>query len=255
MDKKDQKETPAFLDPKNQLRALFAECWGTFLLVLVGAGAIMVGKITGEVSKGMEVVAPGIMVMSIIYFMGSVSGAHINPAVTVAFALRRHFPWKRVPLYIAVQIIGAMLAAALLKSLFGGVGDVGATVPHHIDNIQLFILETLLTTGLVNTILGTASGPGNVGKNGAIAIGGYIALSGLWAGPLTGASMNAARTLGPDIVREDFSTTWIYVSATFIGGIIAVGFEWLLKGKPSEHADEEAQGGEMKDTKQQMAKA
>jgi len=251
MGKKDEQEKVPFLEPQNELRALFAECWGTFLLVLAGAGAIIASKLTGEVSKGMEVVAPGIMVMTVIYFMGAVSGAHINPAVTVAFALRRHFPWVRVPLYIAAQIVGSVLAAAFLKGLFGNTGDVGATVPHHhLQNWQLFLLETVLTTGLVNTILGTASGPGNVGNNGAIAIGGYIALSGLWAGALTGASMNAARTLGPDIVRGDFSTTWIYVIATFVGGIIAVCFEWLLKGKPSKHADKEAQGQEIKDVGQ-----
>jgi len=251
MANENKNEQPDFLQSGNKWRALFAECWGTFLLVLAGAGAIVVSKITGEVSKGMEVVAPGIMVMTVIYFMGAVSGAHINPAVTVAFALRRHFPWARVPFYIAAQIIGAVLAAAFLKSLFGEAGDVGATVPHHLDSKwKLFVLETLLTTGLINTILGTASGPGNVGNNGAIAIGGYIALAGLWAGALTGASMNAARTLGPDLVRGDFNTTWIYVIATFVGGIIAVGFEWILKGKPSRHADEEAQGNtKMKDAK------
>jgi aquaporin Z len=243
MDKKKGNEQIDFLKSENKWRALFAECWGTFLLVLAGAGAAVVAHITGEVSKGMEMVTPGIMVMTVIYFMGAVSGAHINPAVTVAFALRRHFPWPRVPLYIAAQVIGAVLAAAFLKGVFGDVADAGATEPHHhLENWQLFILETVLTTGLINTILGTASGPGNLGNNGAIAIGGYIALAGLWAGALTGASMNAARTLGPDIIRGDFSTTWIYVIATFLGGIIAVGFEWLLKGKPSQHADEEAQG-------------
>lgn len=246
----NKKELPDFLKLENRWRALFAECWGTFLLTLVGAGAAVVADVSGEVSKGMEVVAPGLMVMAIIYFMGSVSGAHINPSVTVAFALRRHFPWSRVPFYIIAQVIGAILAAAFLKGMFGNTGDIGATTPHHhIDGWRLFALETLLTTGLVNTILGTAAGPGNVGNNGAIAIGGYIALSGLWAGALTGASMNAARTLGPDIVRSDFSTTWIYVIATFLGGVIAVGFEWILKGKPSKHADEEAQGAKMKDAK------
>src|SRR4051794_15463549 len=215
MDNKDKNETTDFLEPSNKWPALFAESWGTFLLVLVGAGAIMVSKTTGEVSKGMEVTAPGIMVMSIIYFMGAVSGAHINPAVTIAFAFRRHFPWKKVPWYILAQLIGAVLAAAFLSSMFGNIGDAGATVPHAgIGNVKLFILETVLTTGLVNTILGTASGPGNVGKNGAIAIGGYIAVAGLWAGPLTGASMNPARTIGPDLIRGDLKTTWIYIIAT-----------------------------------------
>ncbi len=243
-------ERADFLKEENKWRALFAEVWGTFLLVLAGAGAVMAAHISGEVSKGMEAVAPALMVMAAIYFMGAVSGAHLNPAVTIAFAVRRHFPWVRVPFYIAAQITGAVLAASFLKMVLGNVGNIGATVPHHhISDSQLFLLETVLTTGLVNTILGTASGPGNVGNNGALAIGGYIALAGFWAGPLTAASMNAARTLGPDIVRGDFSTTWIYVFATLLGGIIAVGFEWMLKGKPSKHADEEAQGAKMKDAK------
>ncbi|MGN6617658.1 MAG: MIP/aquaporin family protein [Ilyomonas sp.] len=243
MKKEDKKDVVDFLKTENKWRALFAELWGTFLLVLAGAGAIVVGKITGEVSKAMEVVAPGIMVMTVIYFMGAVSGAHINPAVTIAFALRRHFPWAKVPMYIIAQLIGAILAAAFLKTLFGDIGKLGATVPFPgFDNLKLFFVEVVLTTGLVNTILGTAAGPGNVGNNGAIAIGGYIALSGLWAGSLTGASMNAARTLGPDIIRGDFSTSWIYVLATFTGAIFAVAFEWILKGEPSKHADKEAQG-------------
>ena len=247
---KNKNQTVEFLDPANKWRALFAECWGTFLLVLVGAGAHVVSELTGEVSKAMEFVAPGLMVMAIIYFMGTVSGAHINPGVTIAFALRRHFPWIKVPMYILAQIIGGCLAALLLKTLFGNTGDNGATTPYaSLETWQVFIIETVLTTGLVNTILGTAAGPGNVGNNGALAIGGYIALAGLWAGPLTGASMNAARSLTPDIVRGDFSNTWIYVAATLTGPIIAVGFEWILKGKPSEHADKEAQGAEIKDGK------
>jgi aquaporin Z len=191
----------------------------------------------------MEVVAPGLMVMAIIYFMGTVSGAHINPAVTIAFACRRHFPWKRVPLYLLAQLTGGLLAALFLKALFGDIGQLGATVPYPgFENWKALTIETILTTGLVNTILGTASGPGNVGNNGALAIGGYVALSGLWAGPLTGASMNAVRTLAPDLVRGDLKSTWIYIIATFSGAIIAVGFEWILKGNPSRHADKEAQG-------------
>ncbi len=248
MNNKDKKATPDFLEPSNTWRALFAEAWGTFLLVLVGAGAVVVSKMTGQVSKAMEVVAPGMIVMSIIYFMGAVSGAHINPAVTIAFALRRHFPWKKVPFYISAQIIGGVLAASFLKAMFGHIGDVGATVPYSdFETWKVLIIETVLTTGLINTILGTASQPGNVGKNGAIAVGGYISLAGLWAGPLTGASMNAARTIGPDLVRGNLKTTWIYVFATLLGAVIAVCFEWIMKGKPSEHADEEAQGTKTKD--------
>jgi aquaporin Z len=249
MDNKDN-ESCDFLEASNKWRALFAECWGTFLLILVGAGAVVVSEMTGEITIGMKVVAPGLMVMVIIYFMGAVSGAHINPAVTIAFACRRHFPWKRVPLYILAQITGGLLAAAFLKAMFGEIGKVGATVPYpDLGNWKVFIIETVLTTGLVNTILGTAAGPGNVGNNGALAIGGYIALAGLWASPLTGASMNAVRTIAPDLVRGNLETTWIYALATLLGAIVAVGFEWVLKGKPSHHADKEAQGGIAKDGK------
>ncbi len=160
MNNKDQKEALDFLETSNKWRALFAEVWGTFLLVLVGAGAVVVSKMTGEVTKAMEVVAPGIMVMAIIYFMGAVSGAHINPAVTVAFALRRHFPWGRVPFYILAQLIGGLLAAAFQKAMFGNTGDVGATIPYTgLENWKELIIEIVLTTGLVNTILGTAAGP------------------------------------------------------------------------------------------------
>ncbi|MGZ4980728.1 MAG: MIP/aquaporin family protein [Methylobacter sp.] len=249
MNRKDRGELSYFIDLSYKWRALL-EAWGTFLLVLVSAGAVVVSEMTGQVSKEMEVIAPGLMVMVIIYFMGAVSGAHINPAVTVAFACRRHFPWRRVPLYLLAQLTGGLLAAVFLKALFGDIGQVGATVPYPgFENWKALIIETVLTTGLINTILGTASGPGNVGNNGALAIGGYIALAGLWASPLTGASMNAVRTLAPDLVRGDLTTTWIYVIASFIGALIAVGFEWILKGKPSHHADKEAQGMTAKDKK------
>lgn len=239
----ERKETQQFLDPSRAWRRFFAEMWGTFLLVLVACGASVVSKLSSEVSLAMQVAAPGIMVMAAIYFMGTVSGAHLNPAVTIAFALRSHFPWKKVPLYIVAQLGGAVLAALFLKSIFGNIGDIGATTPKlELTSVQALLIEIVLTTGLINTILGTASGARNIGHNAAIAIGGYIVLAGFWAAPLTGASMNPARSLGPDIVRGNLGTSWIYVCAAVIGAFIAVGFEWILKGKPSKHATIEAQG-------------
>ena len=236
-------EAEQFLDPSREWRRFFAEMWGTFLLVLVACGASVVSKLTSDVSLAMQVAAPGIMVMTAIYFMGTVSGAHLNPAVTIAFALRSHFPWRKVPIYIFAQFIGALLAAFFLKMMFGETGDVGATTPKlNITSSQALVIEIILTTGLVNTILGTASGARNIGHNAAIAIGGYIVLAGFWAAPLTGASMNPARSLAPDIVRGNFETSWIYLCATITGALIAVGFEWILKGKPSKHATMEAQG-------------
>jgi aquaporin Z len=224
-----------FLDPAYEWRRLFAEAWGTFLLVLVAAGGgVVAARSGGTVTPGMIVVAPGLMVMAIIYFMGTVSGAHLNPVVSLAFAVRGNFPWGRVPGYVLAQMIGAVAAALYLQAMFGTVGALGATVPGHgVTNTTAFAMEVVLSAGLVNTILGTASGARNIGANGAIAVGGYIALAGLWAAPISGASMNPARSLAPDLLRGDLSTAWIYVAGPLLGALIGVVFEWILKGKPT----------------------
>jgi aquaporin Z len=184
------------------------------------------------------------MVMAIIYFMGAVGGAHLNPAVTLAFAARRNFPWDRVPGYVAAQTGGGIAAACFLRAMFGTAGSLGATAPGPgFSNLQALIMEVLLTTGLVSTILGTASGARNIGSNGALAVGGYIALAGLWAAPVSGASMNPVRSLAPDLIRGDMSTTWIYVLGPLLGAMIAVGFESILKGKATVAGTLAAQGG------------
>jgi aquaporin Z len=236
--------SPDFLDDKLEWRRLFAETWGTFLLVVVAAGAdVVAAKSHGAVSLGMAVVAPGIMVMAIIYFMGAVSGAHLNPAVTLAFALRRNFPWRRVPRYIIAQITGSIGAALFLRTLFGTTGFLGATQPGDgVGNFTALAMEILLTAGLVNTILGTASGARNIGSNGALAVGGYIALAGLWAAPISGSSMNPVRSFAPDLVRGNLSTTWIYIAGPIIGALIGVGFEFILKGKATDAGAIAAQG-------------
>lgn len=235
---------PDFLDNSLEWRRLFCEIWGTFLLVLVAAGGAVVGTLSnGRVSLGMMVVAPGLMVMAIIYFMGPVSGAHLNPAVTLAFAVRRNFPWKRVPGYIIGQLIGGICAAGLLRAMFGTLGALGATLPGHgVSSGKALAMEVVLTAGLVNTILGTASGARNIGTNGAIAVGGYIALAGLWSAPVSGASMNPVRSLAPDLVRGDLSTTWIYIVGPVAGAMIGVVFEWILKGKPTAAGEIAAEG-------------
>src|SRR5487761_1521759 len=149
---------PNFLDSSIEWRRIFAETWGTFLLVVVAAGAdVVAAKSGGAVTLGMAVVAPGLMVMVIIYFMGTVSGAHLNPAVTLAFAVRRNFPWGRVPGYILGQLAGGMGAALFLHGLFGNAGGLGVTEPGIGESVwQALAMEVLLTAGLVNTILGTA---------------------------------------------------------------------------------------------------
>jgi aquaporin Z len=233
-----------FLDPAHEWRRLFAEAWGTFLLVVVAAGGgVVAASSGGAVTLGMIVVAPGLMVMAIIYFMGTVSGAHLNPAVTLAFAVRGNFPWRRVPGYILAQMIGALAAVLFLRAMFGSVGALGATVPGHgVSATAALAMEVVLTAGLVNTILGTASGARNIGANGAIAVGGYIALAGLWAAPISGASMNPARSLAPDLLRGDLGTAWIYVVGPLLGALIGVGFEWILKGRPTTAGSLAAQG-------------
>lgn len=220
--------TPDFLDTAQEWRRLFAESWGTFLLVVVAAGAGAVGAQSGgAITLSMKVVAPGMMVMAIIYFMGAVGGAHLNPAVTLAFAVRRNFPWHRVPGYVGAQFVGGIAAAFFLRAMFGTIGLLGATTPGQgVSDIKALITEILLTTGLVSTILGTASGARNIGSNGALAIGGYIALAGLWAVPISGASMNPVRSFAPDLIRGNLITTWIYI----VGPTMGHSSLWALSG-------------------------
>jgi len=236
--------SPDFLDPSLEWRRIFSEAWGTFLLVVVAAGGgMMVAMSGGVVTQAMAVTAPGLMVMAIIYFMGEVSGAHLNPAVTFAFALRRNFPWARVPNYMIAQIAGGVAAVLFLKFMFGPVAHLGATIlGNGVGNVKALAMEILLTAGLVNTILGTASGARNIGSNGALAVGGYVILAGLWASPISGASMNPIRSLAPDIVRGDLSTSWIYVLGPILGAMIGVFFEWILKGKATTAGSIAAQG-------------
>ncbi len=238
--------TRNFANPAFEWRRLFAEVWGTFLLVLVAAGAAIVAATDPQhVSMGEAVIAPGVAVMVIIYFMGSVSGAHLNPAVTLAFAVRGNFPWGRAPGYMFAQLLGGIAAAAFLKFLFGLVGNLGATVPAiGISQTKALIVEIVLTAGLVNVILGTASGARNVGANAAIAVGGYIAIAGIWAGTISGASMNPVRSLAVDIVRASFGASWIYVAGPVAGALIGVVFEWILKGRHTRAGSEAAQGSD-----------
>lgn len=240
----EQRLSHDFLDRALEWRRVLAECWGTFLLVVVAAGANVVAAYSpGRITPAMAVVAPGLMVMAAIYFMGHVSGAHLNPAVTMAFALRRNFPWNRVPGYIVAQTIGGVAAAIFLRLMFGTIGALGATVPGaSVGSGKALAMEVLLTAGLVNTILGTASGARNIGTNGAIAVGGYIALAGLWAAPISGASMNPVRSFAPDLVRGDVSTTWIYIVGPVLGALIGVGLEAILVGKPTAAGSIAAQG-------------
>ncbi len=221
-----------FDDPGQEWRRLFSELYGTFLLVIVAAGGGMMSQaFPNTISRQAAVVAPGLMVMGVILFMGRVSGAHLNPAVSIAFALRRDFPWWRVPGYIAVQLAGATLACLFLRAVIDVSAKYGSNYPAHgYSSGAAFWMEALLTLGLVSVILGTASGAQNVGVFGAIAVGGYIALAGLWGSPISGTSMNPARTFGPDLVGRDFSQYWVYVAGPLVGAVVAVGAAFILRG-------------------------
>jgi aquaporin Z len=223
-----------FWNDRYEGRRLFSEVLGTFFLVLVAVGGGMVNARFGgdAVPSAARVVAPALMVTAVILFMGTVSGAHLNPAVSLAFALRADFPWKRVPAYIVAQFIGASLATLLLWSLIGKQGTAGLTLPGAgISTTSAMLWELVLTTGLVSVILGTASGAQQIGPLAAIGVGSYIALAGLWGAPVSGASMNPARSLGPALVLGDWTSWWAYLAGPVAGGVIAVGIAYVLRGR------------------------
>lgn len=221
-----------FRDPKQEWRRLFSELLGTFFLVLVAAGGGMMSQaFPNTISRQAAVVAPGLMVMAIILFMGKVSGAHLNPAVSIAFALRGDFPWRRVPGYIVIQLIGASLAALFCQQVIDVSATFGSNYPASGYSAWAAVaMEAVLTLGLVSTILGTASGAQNIGIIGAFGVGGYIALAGLWGSPISGTSMNPARTFGPDLVGANFGDFWVYVVGPLVGAVLAVGAAFLLRG-------------------------
>jgi aquaporin Z len=222
-----------FWDDSYEWRRLFSELLGTFLLVTVGVGGALVNaRFGGNAVPGpARAVAPALMVMAIIFFMGAVSGAHLNPAVTVAFALRRNFPWRRVPAYIVVQLAGAIIATVMLRGLIGAQGSAGLTLPGPgISTTTALLWEMLLTAGLVSVVLGTASGAQQLGPIAAFGVGSYIALAGLFGGPVSGASMNPARSLGPALVLGNWTSWWAYLIGPMAGAVIAVGIAFILRG-------------------------
>jgi len=235
-----------FWDDRYEGRRLFSEVLGTFFLVLVAVGGGMVNARFGgdAVPAAAREVAPALMVMAVILFMGTVSGAHLNPAVSVAFALRGNFPWRRVPAYIAAQFVGSVLAVLLLWALIGKHGSAGLTLPG--PGVSAWVAlawEVVLTAGLVSVILGTASGAQQIGPFAAIGVAGYIALAGLWGAPVSGASMNPARSLGPALVLGDWTAWWAYLAGPLGGAVIAVGCAWVLRGHGGgAHGTEAAQG-------------
>lgn len=224
------------------------EFLGTFLLVTVAAGAGVINHYAGggPIGRSAAVVAPGALVMALIYAWGPLSGLHINPAVTLAFAGRKVFRPAWVLPYWAAQFAGAILAALFLQVMFGHVAA-GGTYPISKPggDWRAFVMEIVLTTTLISVILHTATGHRSIGHNAAIAVGATIALLGLFASPISGASMNPARTLAPDLVGADFAGWWAYVAGDVIGAVIAVLLINLVRGLPGKLERTAAEGGEL----------
>ncbi len=201
------------------MKALCAEAVGTFALVFAGAGAIVVDARTHALGHVGVALVFGLVIMAMIYAVGHVSGAHFNPAVSFAFALTRHFPWQRVAGYWMAQGAGALAAAALLRASLGGDGHLGATLPSGSQG-QAFLWEGILTFFLMFVIMSVATDTRAVGEAAAIAIGGTVGLDALFGGPITGALMNPARSLGPAVVSGDLHALWLYLLAPLAGATV-----------------------------------
>jgi MIP family channel proteins len=211
-------------------RALVAEGIGTFALVFAGTGAVVIdARTSGGVTHVGVGLAFGLIIMVMIYAVGHISGAHFNPAVTLAFAVGRHFPARMVVRYWLAQLGGAVLASLLLRGMFGDTAHLGATLPAGSAG-QSLVLETVLTGMLMFVITSVATDVRAVGQAAAIAIGGTVGLEALFAGPISGASMNPARSLAPALVSWTWSDQWLYVAGPLIGAVVGVVLYELVRG-------------------------
>lgn len=228
--------------PRSTASRLAAETVGTFALTLTACAIEMAGSTHPEIGHAERAAAPGLMVLALVYALSDVSGAHVNPAVTLAFALRRAFPWRRAPGYWLAQFAGALAGAGVARALTGGGGDGGATLPK-VGSLAATGIEATLTFLLVSIVVHTSKRKGVVGPHAAIAVGATIALCGFWGGPLTGASMNPARSFGPALWTGQLASWWIYVLGPVIGAIAAVLVAFAVHGPASDEEEEAAEGG------------
>jgi aquaporin NIP len=214
-------------------RALVAEAIGTFALVFAGAGAVMVDAKTHALGHVGVALTFGLVIMAMIYAVGHVSGAHFNGAVTFAFALTRHFPWSRAAAYWIAQGVGALAAAALLRASLGNVAHVGATLPAGSEG-QSFLWEAVLSFFLMFVIMAVATDTRAVGEAAAIAIGGTIGLDAMFGGPISGASMNPLRSLGPAVISGDLHSLWLYLTAPVLGTSVgALAYQFVRGEEPA----------------------
>ncbi len=209
------------------IRRSVAELVGTFALVTAGCGAIMVNAQTGALTHIGIALTFGFIITVMIAATGHISGAHFNPAVTIAFAVTRHFPWREVMHYVVAQVLGALLGAITLRFLFGDIALIGATIPAG-SALQSFALEVLLTAVLMFVIISVATDTRAIGTPAALAIGLTVALDAMWGGPISGASMNPARSFGPSLIAGLWENQWIYWVAPVLGAMIgATLYQWL----------------------------
>jgi aquaporin NIP len=213
-------------------RMLAAECVGTFALVFAGCGAIIVDAKTGALGHVGVAISFGLVIMVMIYAVGHISGAHFNPAVTFAFALSRHFPWPRALGYWSAQLLGALVAAALLRGSLGNIADVGATLPSGSQG-QSFLWELVMTFFLMFVIMAVATDTRAVGEAAAIAIGGTVGLDAMFGGPISGASMNPARSIGPALVSGNLHALWLYILAPLAGASLGALTYQFIRGESS----------------------
>jgi MIP family channel proteins len=198
----------------------------------------MVDAKTGALGHVGVAISFGLVIMVTIYALGHISGAHFNPAVTFAFALTRHFPWPRVGVYWSAQLAGALAAALVLRGSLGDIAHVGATLPSGSDG-QAFLWEGVLTFFLMFVIMAVATDTRAVGEAAAIAIGGTVGLDAMFGGPITGASMNPARSLGPAIASSDYTAIWVYIAAPLLGAAAAaITYQFLRSDEQAEVVDE-----------------
>jgi MIP family channel proteins len=220
-------------------RPLVAEAVGTFVLVFAGAGAIVVDARTHALGHVGVAIAFGLVIMVMIYAVGHVSGAHFNPAVTFAFALTRHFPWRSAALYWVAQIAGAVTAAVLIRASLGTDAHLGATLPSG-SQAQSFVWELVLTFFLMFVIVAVATDTRAVGEAAAIAIGGTVGLDAMFGGPISGASMNPARSIGPAVVGGDLHALWLYIVAPLVGAALGALTYQFVRGEPTQPLAEAA---------------
>ncbi len=212
-------------------RALVAEATGTFALVFAGCGAIMADAKTGALGHVGVAISFGLVIMAMIYALGHVSGAHFNAAVTFAFALSRHFPWRRALAYWAAQLVGGLTAAALLRGSLGDVAHVGATLPAG-SQAQSFLWELVMSAFLMLVVMAVATDTRAVGEAAAIAIGGTMGLDAMVGGPVSGASMNPIRSLAPALVAGELHALWLYVVAPVVGASVGALLYEFLRAAP-----------------------